>query len=187
MWGLIVLGAGLVIKNIGEKQAADDQAAAEVQNAEFYREQAAFAEEAGKRAQTIFDRESVILYGEQVSGLSNAGVGGSTAGSFLAKEALFRSDERAAIGKESDMNVRLAQLRAQSSDAAVDRLQDNTSRIYGILGDALTFGAAAYNTDFSSSSKTTTTKTTSTSGSGSRASAVMGSSGSRTSNYRSGK
>ena len=115
MWGLILTGAGLIMKDKARQEAADAQEQEEMLNAAFYREQAQYAEEAGKRAQNIFANETVLLLGEQESGLSHAGIGQTTASTFLAKESLFRQQESYALQRETDMNARLSYLRADQS------------------------------------------------------------------------
>jgi hypothetical protein len=136
---LALLGGGLLIKSYGQFRANMAQADAEAANASFYREQAEFAAKAGERAVLIHDRESVVLYGEQASGFAKAGVSSSNSSLFMAKEMLFRQEESAAIKAETDMNVRLAMLRADQSEREADSLRDP-------LTNALQFGSNAFQT-----------------------------------------
>lgn len=135
---LALLGGGLLLKGIGTAQANMAQAEAERDNASFYREQAKFAKEAGERQQMIFDRESEVLYGEQLSAFAKAGVDTSGSSLFMAKTMLYRQQESFAIKQEADMNVRLAMLRADHSDRTADGLSDPLNNALQFAGPALT-------------------------------------------------
>lgn len=117
------MGAGLALNAYGNYMADLAQADAEAQNAGFYREQAAFAREAGDRQQLIFDRESKVLFGEQLSGFAKAGIDTSESSNFMAQQIFFRSQESFAIERETDMNVRLASLRADQADKTAKDLR----------------------------------------------------------------
>lgn len=135
------MGAGLVVRAIGRHEANQAEAEIEAANASYYREQAQFAEDAGKRAQLIFDRESIILLSEQESAISKADLGAETAAAFLGAESVYRQQERFAIGQEYDASARLAMLRAGAADARVGALTDSSTQVMGILGDALSIGS----------------------------------------------
>jgi hypothetical protein len=137
-----LMGAGLVVRAIGRDKANRAEADIEVQNAAFYREQAKFAEDSGRRSQLLFDRDSVVLFGEQQSGLANAGVGAGFSSQFMGQQELYRDAESNAIKAEADMNVRLATLRAGLSDQKVNQLRSRSGQVLGILGDALNVGAS---------------------------------------------
>lgn len=141
-WGIVTTGVGLIMKDKARGDAAEAQEKEEYANAAFYREQAQFAEEAGKRAQSIFDNESVILLGEQESGLSHSGVGPSTSATFLAKESLFRQQESSALQQETDMNARLSYLRADQSSrrAASSGSGRDMERMSDVLSVASMYG-----------------------------------------------
>jgi hypothetical protein len=134
MWAVAL---GLVIQGYGQMQANQAQADAEAKNAGFYREQADFAREAGERQIGIFNRESDMLYGEQQSAFAKAGVDTQSSSLFMAKQMLHRQDESYAIKAESDMNVRLAMLRASQADSTAASLRDPQNTILPILGSAL--------------------------------------------------
>ena len=137
-----LMGAGLVVRAIGRDRANQAEAEIEAQNAAFYREQAQFAEDSGRRAQLLFERDSIVLFGEQASGLANAGIGASTSSLFMAQQELFRDVESRAIRADADMNVRLATLRAGMSDQKINQLNDSSTQIMGVLGDALSIGSS---------------------------------------------
>lgn len=126
LYGAAAIGAGSIIKTYGQIKANADQAAAERENAAFYREQAQFARDAGDRQRRIFDRESLKLEGSQISAFAKAGIdaGSGSASLFMATEALFRQEESFAIKMETDMNVRLAMLRADQAEKTARSLTD---------------------------------------------------------------
>lgn len=136
---LSVLGAGLVMKSYGQVKANLDQAKAEQANAAWYREQAFFAQETGRRAQEIFDRETDILAGDQLSGFAKSGdIDNATL--FMSGEALTRQKESNAIKLEADMNVRLAMMRADQSDKTAKALKNpltNAMMVGGNIGTSL--------------------------------------------------
>lgn len=132
-----LLGAGMVIKGIGQLKANMDQADAESKNASWYREQAAYARQVGDRQRSIFEDESQLLYGEQLSAFAKAGVDTSSSSLFMAKTMISRQDESYAIKKEADMNVRIAMLRADQAEATANQLRDPINNILQIGGGLL--------------------------------------------------
>lgn len=134
---LAVMGAGVAINAVGKYKANIDQAAAEEQNASWYREQATFAKAQGERQRSIFDRETVTILGAQASGFAKAGADPSTTAYFFANEMLSRQNESNAIKMESDMNVRLAMLRADQASKTADALKDPLNNAMQMLGPGL--------------------------------------------------
>ncbi len=131
----LLIGVGLVMRGIGQLKANTDQAAAEEANADFYREQGEFARATGERQSEVFDRETSSLMGQIGSAYAKAGTDvGSNAG-ILAVNLLYRQQESFAIKKETEMNVRLAMLRAQNS-------QDNARNLRDPVTNILQFGGA---------------------------------------------
>jgi len=143
-FAIALMGAGLIMKSAANAQANAAQAESAAANARFYREQAAFAEMTGERKLSVFDSESKILYGEQQSAFAKAGVDVEGSALFMAKSAYSRQQESIAIKRESDMNVRLAMLRADHSDQEAARLNDPNNQLMGTLGNVLSFGAAVW-------------------------------------------
>lgn len=141
---LAAVGAGAIIKTYGQIKANEEQAAAERQNAAWYREQAKFARDAGDRQRRIFDRETLKLQGTQVSAFAKAGIdaGSGSASYFMAKEALFRQEESSAIKQEADMNVRLALLRADQAEKTAGSLTDPTNQFLMGAGNFLSAGGS---------------------------------------------
>lgn len=162
-----LMGAGLVVRAIGRDKANQAEAEIEAQNAAFYREQAQFAEDSGRRAQLIFDRDSVVLFGEQAAGLANAGIGSSVSSMFMAQQELYRDVESRAIRAEADMNVKLATLRAGMSDQKINQLNSRSNKFLGVLGDTLSMGSSL--ASMGAFNSTPAAETT-----GSQASAVLG-------------
>lgn len=116
--GLAFLGVGTFMDSMGRYRAMIAQSQAEGQNADFYRKQAAFAQEVGDRQRMIFGRESEILFGEQKSGFAKAGLSVDNSSFFLATQMANRSSESYAIERETQMNVDLASARAVAADQA---------------------------------------------------------------------
>lgn len=137
MYQAAIMGAGLALNIMGQARADADQADAEERNAAYYREQAAYAAKVGERQQDIFDRESKILVGDQMSAFAKAGVNTQSSSLFMAKEMLFRQEESNAIKVEADQNVRLAMLRADSAQSTADALNDPTNKFLKGAGTAL--------------------------------------------------
>ena len=147
-WGVVavgVMGAGIAVRAIGRHEANQAEAEAEMANASYYREQAEFAEDAGRRAQNIFDRESVILLADQQSALSAAGAGETTMYNFMGQQALYREQESVAIAKDTEANVRLATLRSNMSTQRADAADDGEglALVGDILGVAGSFAGGA--------------------------------------------
>lgn len=140
---IALIGGGLLLQAYGNYSANMAQAEAAKRNAAFYREQADFAKKAGERQQMIFERDTQIQYGEQLSAYAKAGVDTQSSSLFLAKQLLFRQQESFAIKKEADMNVRLAMLRADESMRNADQLSDPTMNAIQALGPLLTFAGKA--------------------------------------------
>lgn len=109
-------GIGTAMDMYGQYLSSRAREAAEQRNAQFYREQAEFSALAGRRQRSIFDRETVVQIGEQESAFARAGVDTASSSLFLAGEIFARDLESMAIQMEADMNVRLAQLRAQEAE-----------------------------------------------------------------------
>lgn len=135
-----VIGAGIVVNHMARKEAGEAEAAMEQQNAAYYREQAQFAKEAGERAQNIFDRESIILFSTQKSQLAAADVGMEVSTGFMEGQYQARREERIAIGKDTEANVRLAMLRGGMSDQRAAFATDSRMQNLALAGDVL--GAA---------------------------------------------
>lgn len=120
-----VMGAGTMLQAYGQYKASLDQADAEERNAGWYREQAAFARESGERQRMVFDRESKILFGEQLSAFAKAGVDTAQSAQFMAQQYLYRAQEDYAIDREADFNERLATLRADQAEETAYSLRAN--------------------------------------------------------------
>jgi hypothetical protein len=142
MVGAALLGAGTIIKAYGDIQSANAQAKAEEQNASFYREQAGYAEISGQRQLEVFDAETQVLVGQQGSAFAKAGVDMSSAANFIGNQALMRQREAYSIKAESDMNVRLANLRADHSQASADAMRQSGQ--WAAVGDIIGGGSRLF-------------------------------------------
>lgn len=114
--GLAFLGVGTFISAAGKYGSMMQQSSAEHENADFYRTQAQFAQEAGDRQKAVYHRESQVLFGEQTSGFAKAGVGASNSSFFLATQIAQRQSGEGAIDLETQLNVKLATARANEAD-----------------------------------------------------------------------
>lgn len=139
-WPIALMAAGTAMNVMGNMRANQDKARAEAANASYYREQAAFADEAGKRAEKIFERKADRLYGQQVSAFAKAGVdiGSGSALDFLGESKALQIEERYAIKREAEMNVRLASLRANASMETSRAYGDSTNNFLQAGGTILT-------------------------------------------------
>lgn len=115
--GLAFLGVGTFIEGQAKYNALLDQSYAEKANASFFRDQADFAQFAGDRQKVIYNEESQVLYGEQMSGFAKAGIDTENSSFFMATQMLQRNRGANAITLETDMNVRLANARADASQS----------------------------------------------------------------------
>lgn len=137
--GIGFLGVGTFMKSYADIKKGYAEADAHEANADFYRQQAKFAREAGDRQIMIFDRESVVLHGDQESAFAKAGVDTQESASYIAKEMFFRGQERHAIYEEADLNVRLASLRAESSYKQAEARKEAVG--YQVMGNYLNMGS----------------------------------------------
>jgi hypothetical protein len=129
-----LMAVGTVINGYGKIKANLDQAKEEQLNAGFYRYQADYAQRAGDRQKTIFDRQSQIQYGEQFSAFAKAGIDTQSSSIFMASEMLYRQQESNAIKEETDFNVRLATMRAEQSDRTAKALKDPMNNFLQVAG-----------------------------------------------------
>jgi hypothetical protein len=115
--GLGLIAAGAATSAAGGIKANNDQAEMEKKNAEFYREQALFAEKAAKRAEDVFAREADQVIGNTITSFGAAGVDLSGSPMLVLLDAERRkAEEIQAIREEGRMNVSLARQRALSAD-----------------------------------------------------------------------
>jgi hypothetical protein len=139
-----LMGLGIAMQGYGRVKANLDQAMEEEMNAGFYREQAEFSRKAGDRQKDIFDRESEVLYGEQLSAFAKAGVDTSSNSLFMAKTMLFRDQESNAIKEEADFRTRLAMLRADQAQRTADSLSDPFNNAMQVFGMGLNAAGSQY-------------------------------------------
>ena len=118
--GTEVLIAGAVIQGYGQIQAAKEARRVGKANAAYYREQKEMQELAARRELDIFEHESEMFMGSQVSAFAKSGV--SLSGSMVSKLA----GDRAAIHRESNAiregnrtKIKLTEMRANEEDRKV--------------------------------------------------------------------
>ena len=135
--GAETIAALAVISAVGNIKANRDQARAERENADFLREEAAFAVEAGERESFLFQRDAAEIRGEQVGAFAKAGI--SFEGSALL--ALKDTDEQiigeiAAIKRDTEFRERLALLKAGAAEKRASSLTSPLSTLLAIGGPA---------------------------------------------------
>lgn len=130
-------GVGMIFSAYGNMRANAARVTAEERNASYYKEQADYLAEVGERQELLFERESKILLGDQASSFAKAGVSTQSNELFMAKEMLFRDQEKYAIQRESDMNERLALLRADQSSRTAKQLDSWENKAGIIWGGAM--------------------------------------------------
>lgn len=140
--GKSLFAAGTVMRAYGQWQDSMAEAEQESQNAQFYREQAEFAEAAGRRQRMIFDRESQVLFGEQMSAFAKNGISTTSSSEFMAREMLYRDQESYAMQKETDMNVKLASMRAQAAEKSASDISNAAP--YQVAGTLVSAAASYY-------------------------------------------
>ena len=139
--GPYVLGAGMILSAYGTLKASRAQADAEMQNARFFREQAAFAEITGRRQADLIEDDTILLIGDQAASFARAGSSSASSAHVMANTLLQRGKELSASIMETEMNVRLATLRAQQAEkmASDVRKAGVISAIGGVVGAAGSF------------------------------------------------
>lgn len=143
--GLAMIGLGSLMSGIAGIKSNLDQASAERANAAFFMEQARFAEIAGERAEFLLRAEANRVRGQQISTFAKAGVDLSgSALSVLADTANREERESLAIRRETELNVKMAMLRAQSSQELADSLSSFTNNALQFGASILSGGARAY-------------------------------------------
>lgn len=121
----LLIAAGTALQVYGQYKANVDQAQAEIENAQFYQEQADFARAAQSRQEQIISTDYSRLFGAQKSAYGKGGVdiSGSAAGVVAATTAA-KVSELLAARKKGELDVKLAVLRGQQSQDVANRLND---------------------------------------------------------------
>lgn len=137
--GMAFLGVGTFMQAYGKYNALSEKADAERANAQWYREEAAHAEAAGARQHLVYERESQILHGEQAAAFAKAGIDSANSSFFMASQMLARSQGLSAIDKQSDMEEKLARLRAEEADRVAGQMDE--AKTWEVLGTIATTAA----------------------------------------------
>jgi hypothetical protein len=133
-----MLAGGTLLSAYGNIKANTDQADEERKNADYYREQAAFAKKAGERQEAIFRDESEQFYKNQAGLFARNGV---AMDETVLGDTIRKTREGIdAIRAETDANVRLALLRGQASDDKAGRLSSFGNNLLQAGGTILTGG-----------------------------------------------
>ncbi len=117
----ILIGAGAVISAYGAIKSNSDRADAERQNANYFAEQAQYAQAVGDRELGVFEDKAASLRGQQIGAYAKGGV--DLSGSpllFLEQQSIRREQEARAIRDETARRVRLAGLKSEQSANQAD-------------------------------------------------------------------
>lgn len=134
---MALLAAGTALQIFSRYQANKAQAAAEMQNAAFYQDQATFARQAGLREANLAANRYAQLQSAQVSKAAKGGVD-VAAGSMavtIGQTIADRAEELVAIKRKAELDYKLASLRGlQSGEQAATLGSDG----YNIMQGATT-------------------------------------------------
>lgn len=134
-----LMAAGTALSVMGQYQANLAQAKAELRNSAWYREQAAFAFQAGIREAEIAKSRYTATKGAQVSAYArgNVDISGSAAGVIADTVAKMHAELRA-IDLKTRMEYSLASQRARASEETANLLSDPIFNLTQAGGTALT-------------------------------------------------
>ena len=118
---LQLIAAGVQVA--GQIASNWSQAQAEKRNADFYREQAAYARLAQQRAEALAEVEFTAGIGQQISSYAASGVDMSgSAAITVGASVKALADEIWAIRKKGDIEVKLASMRGDSAEQRAETL-----------------------------------------------------------------
>lgn len=140
----VILAIGAGMKIYSDYMGNQAQARAEIENAQLYDMQAAFAREAMSREALISRRKYSATIGVQIGALAKGGVSttrGSSVG-VIANTLAQQVDELEAIKKKGDLDFTIASLRASQARGVAETLQSPLYNITQAGGTALTAYAA---------------------------------------------
>ncbi len=141
----VILAIGAGMKVYSDYMGNQAQARAEIENAQLYDMQAAFAREAMSREALLSRRKYSGTIGAQKGAFAKAGVSisqGSSVG-VIANTLAQQVDELDAIKKKGDLDFRIASLRASQARSVAETLQSPLYNITQASGTALTAYAAS--------------------------------------------
>lgn len=133
----VLMGVGTGLQVFSQWMANLDQAAAEYENAKFYRDQAALAKDQMDRELDIVGRDYESRRGATIGAEISSGVdiGSGSAISNVAAVGAAKIKELAAIKLQGEMNMKIANLRARRSDTTAATL---SSAGYNLMQGATT-------------------------------------------------
>jgi len=138
--GGLLLGEG--VEAYGKVKANREQAKAEMENANFLREQAEFARQAMVRELEIFGAETEEFIGRQTTQAAASGIDvGGSALLLMADTRMKQMREESAIKEDSRMRMREAALKAGASEEQAKRLTNFWNNALPVAGGLLETGA----------------------------------------------
>lgn len=132
----VILGAGM--SAYGQMQANTAEANAELNNAEYYRQQAELAIRSAEKEKQLFDMESQQFLGTQVNAFAKSGV--EISNSVLMKIAGSKqrfSNESQSIIETGKRNANMALIKERNARANADMLRDPMYNLLNIGGPLL--------------------------------------------------
>lgn len=135
---LVLMAAGTAMQIAGKYAANIDRAAAELQNAQWYNEQAKMYIEATERAKDITAKKYANAYGRQLGAAAKGGlnVGYGSIVDILAETTASRIEELAAVQRKGDLDLRLARMRQFQAENTAETL---SSTAYNLTQGGATF------------------------------------------------
>lgn len=142
---LILMAVGTAISAYGAIKSNQDKADAEKKNADYYAEQARYAQEIGERELALFGRKEAQLRGSLIGAYAKAGV--EMTGSpllMLESQSIQAQQQKQAIASETARRVRLAQLRGESSANLAEQYGSFTNQFLSTAPTILQAAGSAY-------------------------------------------
>lgn len=140
-----LLIAGAAIAAYGAIKSNSDRADAERQNADYFNEQASYAQAVGDRELGVFSEKAEMLRGQQVGAYAKAGV--DLSGSpllFLEQQSIRREREERAIKTETERRVRLAQMKGMQAGEAADNYSSFWTNFVSAAPSILSAAGSSY-------------------------------------------
>lgn len=140
-----IIGAGTAVSIYGAIKENNDKADAERQNAEYYRDQAQYAQHIGDREKSLFLTKAEEVEAAQAGAYTLGGV--EMTGSplaFMESQAIRKSQTLRAMSEETASRVRLAQLKGDQSAGLSDRLSSFENQFFSVTPTALRGAGSIY-------------------------------------------
>lgn len=133
---VVAVGTGLQLYS--QYKGNLDRAGAERKNAQFYGEQAGYIEEVGARKLKLLATDQKKFIGRQRSMFAAAGIDFSGSALDVAiSTQVSQAEELRAMARQTEVEARLARMKAEASNSAADAYADPTNNLLTGLGTGL--------------------------------------------------